>query len=122
MSETRKKNSQGGIYVFIHKEKLTFDYIGNSKDLYQRCIVTHQKPSADLAQKMVRDKTDMSEWDYEKEYGISKGQEIYFNIAKEILSEYEIRVLEDEDDSKLRRIKEGVFIRHYKPKFNKQNY
>ena len=122
MSETRKKNSQGGIYVFIHKEKLTFDYIGNSKNLYQRCMVTHQKPSADLAQKMVRDRTGMSEWDYEQKYGISKGQEIYFKIAKEILSEYEIRVLEDEDDSKLRRIKEGVLIRHYKPKFNKQNY
>jgi len=71
---------------------------------------------------MVRDKTDMSEWDYEKEYGISKGQEIYFKKSKEILSEYEIRVLEDENNSKLRRIKEGVFIRHYKPKFNKQNY
>ena len=122
ISEARKKNSQGGIYVFIHSEKLSFDYIGNSKNIYQRCMVNHQKPSADLAQKMVRDRTGMSEWDYEQKYGRLEGQRMYFEKAKEILAEYEVRVLEYEDNPDIRRIKEGVFIRHYNPKFNKQNY
>ena len=126
MSEARKKNSQGGVYGFIHKIYLTLDYIGNSKNTYQRCMVTHQKPSADLARKMVRDRTGMSEWDYEQKYGRLEGQRIYFEKAKEILAEYEVIVLEYEDNPDIRRIKEGVFIRHYKllgqAKFNKQDY
>tara|TARA_B110000977_G_scaffold161164_1_gene205967 strand:- start:275 stop:715 length:441 start_codon:yes stop_codon:yes gene_type:complete len=122
MSEIRKKNSQGGVYVFIHIKKISFDYIGNSKTIYQRCMIAHQKPSADLAQKMVRDRTGMSEWDYEQKYGRLEGQRMYFKKAKEILAEYEVRVLEYENDPHTRRIKEGLFIRHYNPKFNKQNY
>jgi hypothetical protein len=122
MSEIRKKNSQGGVYVFIHIKKISFDYIGNSKTIYQRCMITHQKPSADLAQKMVRDRTGMSEWDYEQKYGRLEGQRMYFKKAKEILDEYEVRVLEYENNPHTRRIKEGLFIRHYNPKFNKQNY
>ena len=67
MSEERKKSSQGGVYGVFKKEEDTPPYyVGNSKNMYQRCIVNHQKPSADLAQKMVRDETGMSEWDYEK--------------------------------------------------------
>tara|TARA_B100000424_G_C22576268_1_gene324497 strand:+ start:83 stop:511 length:429 start_codon:yes stop_codon:yes gene_type:complete len=122
MSEARKKNSKGGIYGFVHKKNNTLDYIGRSNNLYERVIINHQKPSADLARKMVRDRTGMSGWDYEQKYGILEGQRIYFKKAKEILGEYEVIVLEDVNSSVI----EGGLIRHYKllgqAKFNKQNY
>ena len=123
MSEERKKSSQGGVYGAFKKEEDTPpDYVGNSKNMYQRCIVNHQKPSADLARKMVRDETGMSEWDYVKKHGRLEGQRIYFEKAKEILSQYEFRVLEYCNCPEDRRIKEGALIRYISPKYNWQNY
>ena len=71
---------------------------------------------------MVRDKTGMSEWDYVKKHGRLEGQRIYFEKAKEILSQYEFRVLEYCNCPEDRRIKEGALIRYISPKYNWQNY
>ena len=128
VSEARKKNSQGGVYGFLHKKNNTLDYIGSTKNLYERCMVTHQKPSSKKVEEMVIYHTGMSERDYSQKYNDSGyySSKMYSKKAKEILAEYNFIVLEDENNKNRRSIIEGGLIRHYKrlgqAKFNKQDY
>ena len=132
ISEARKKNSQGGVYGFLHKKNNTLDYIGRSKNLYERVMVTHQKPSSKKVEEMVIYYTGMSKRDYYKKYkdslylGCTDSSKTYSKKAKEILAEYDFIVLADEKDKNKRSTIEEVLIKHYKrlgqAKFNKQDY
>ena len=96
-------------------------YIGRSNDTRRRCITDHQKPSQDLAQKIVHDVTSKWRHQYEKEGNIRE----YDKIAKALLEGYEFILIKDfshlENSKHLEKEMknyERVMIDHYQPKLN----
>ena len=113
-----------GLYAAFPKQgyNSTPLYIGFTMDLYRRCMLDHQKPSQDLARRMVHHKVGSNESDFDCYH-------TYFRIAKIFLDEVEFRVIKtySKDMGKYSYLKdqakaqESVLLEVFTPIYNKRH-